>query len=304
MNQMSQLAQTTNLDEASKLLELYGVSSDDLERVRSLGEIVSPHLEDTVTAFYDWLETQPEYEEFFSDPLVLKRVKGLVTSHWQNLFSAEVDASYLDRRRRLGATHARIGLPLNTYFAAMNVFLGLFTNLQTSVELASDGHVEMTSALTKLVHLDTAVVVDTSSELVNETIMAQSRSLLEMSTPVTEIWSGILLLPIIGLIDSKRAQDVMNAALDKISQTQARVFILDISGVGVVDTAVANHLIKITKATQLMGCESTISGISPAIAQTIVELGIDVGEVKTTGTMRDALEDAFQRLGLEIKQLS
>jgi rsbT co-antagonist protein RsbR len=125
---------------------------------------------------------------------------------------------------------------------------------------------------------------------------------MEMSTPVTEIWSGILLLPLVGIIDSKRAQDIMNAALSKIAETHARIFILDISGVGVVDTAVANHLVKITKATRLMGCESTVSGVSPAIAQTIVELGIDVGTMMTTATMRDALADAFGTLGLKITE--
>ena len=81
-------------------------------------------------------------------------------------------------------------------------------------------------------------------------------------------------------------------------------FIMCISGVGGVDTAVANHLINITKVTRLMGCSCTISGVSPAIAQTIVELGIEVGTVKTTGTMKDALSDAYRRLGLEINLVS
>ncbi len=94
----------------------------------------------------------------------------------------------------------------------------------------------------------------------------------------------------------------MNATLGKVAETQARVAILDISGVGVVDTAVANHLIKITKATRLMGCETTISGISPAIAQTVVELGIDVGDVHTTATLRDALAYAFRTAGMDIRQ--
>ena len=125
---------------------------------------------------------------------------------------------------------------------------------------------------------------------------------MEMSTPVTEIWNDVLLLPLVGIIDSKRAQDVMDATLKMISTTHARIYILDISGVGVIDTAVANHLIKITKATRLMGCESTISGVSPAIAQTIVELGIDVGTVKTTVTMKDALADAFASLGTKITE--
>jgi rsbT co-antagonist protein RsbR len=155
-------------------------------------------------------------------------------------------------------------------------------------------------SLAKLLHLDTAIVVDTYNHLVEEALTAQAKSLLEMSTPVTQIWSGILLLPIVGIIDSKRARDIMNATLDKIGETQARIFILDISGVGVVDTAVANHLIKITRATRLMGCDCTISGVSPSIAQTIVDLGIDVGRIKTTSTMKDALADAFNRVGMEI----
>jgi rsbT co-antagonist protein RsbR len=125
-----------------------------------------------------------------------------------------------------------------------------------------------------------------------------------MSTPVTQIWDNILLLPVVGIVDSKRALDIRNAVLSAIARTRARIFILDISGVAVVDTAVANHLIKIAKATRLMGCESTLSGISPAIAETMIELGIDVGTLKTTATMMDALDSAFQRLGLRITKVN
>ena len=196
--------------------------------------------------------------------------------------------------------HARIGLPLNTYFAGMNMFMELFNEIVGKSELEVAEQVLMTESIAKLLHLDTAIVVDTYNALVEKTLTAQSRSLMEMSTPVTEIWAGILLLPIVGIIDSQRARDIMNGTLKKIAETQARVFILDISGVGVVDTAVANHLIKITKATALMGCVCTISGVSPAIAQTIVDLGIDVGRVKTTATMQDALAHAFHRVGMQV----
>ncbi len=144
-------------------------------------------------------------------------------------------------------------------------------------------------------------MVETFSRMTNEKIADQNRAMMEMSTPVTTIWQGILLLPLVGIIDSRRAQDLMTAMLAKIAETRSKIFILDISGVAVVDTAVANHLIKITKATRLMGCECTLSGISPAIAQTVVELGIDVGEVRTTATLRDALEDAFRRTGVELQ---
>ena len=134
-------------------------------------------------------------------------------------------------------------------------------------------------------------------------VMDLNRSLMEMSTPVTQVWDKLLLLPLVGIIDTKRARDIMSAMLSEISETRARVFILDISGVGVIDTAVANHLIQITKATSLMGCDCIVSGVSPAIAQTIVELGIDVGSVQTTATMQDALVGAFERLGAEIREI-
>lgn len=124
--------------------------------------------------------------------------------------------------------------------------------------------------------------------------------LAEVSTPVTPIWDGLLLLPVVGIVDSRRSQDILQAVLTKIEAMKSREFIIDISGVPIVDTAIANHLISITRATALMGCHSTISGISPAIAQTIVSLGIDVGTVRTTATMMDAITGAFERLGLQV----
>jgi anti-anti-sigma regulatory factor len=95
-------------------------------------------------------------------------------------------------------------------------------------------------------------------------------------------------------VDSNRAQDIMHKTLTKISETTAKVFIMDISGIAAVDTAVANQLLKITKATQLMGCKAIISGISPEVAYTLVELGVLVGEIKTTSTLMDALKSALK----------
>ena len=108
------------------------------------------------------------------------------------------------------------------------------------------------------------------------------------------------MLPIVGILDSKRAQDLMQNILLEINQTQAKVVILDISGVAVVDTAVANHIIKITKATKLMGCICIVSGVSPAIAQTIVELGINVETITTTASLKDALKLAFNTVEVTI----
>jgi methyl-accepting chemotaxis protein len=131
-------------------------------------------------------------------------------------------------------------------------------------------------------------IVKFASDITLE-IQKRSLALLEMSTPVTKIWDGVLFAGIVGIVDSKRAVDIMNKALSSISDYSAHTLLLDIGGVAIVDTAVANHLIKIAKAAVLMGCKTIISGISPAIAQTIAELGIDLGSIQTTSTIESAL---------------
>ena len=139
-------------------------------------------------------------------------------------------------------------------------------------------------------------VVKFASDITLE-VEKRSLALLEMSTPVTKIWDGVLFAPIVGIVDSKRSVDIMNKALSSIADTRASTLLLDIGGVAIVDTAVANHLIKIAKAAVLMGCKTIISGISPSIAQTIAELGIDLGSIQTTSTIESALRDAITRPG-------
>jgi methyl-accepting chemotaxis protein len=139
-------------------------------------------------------------------------------------------------------------------------------------------------------------VVKFASDITAE-VQKRSLAMLEMSTPVTKIWDGVLFAPIVGIVDSKRSVDIMNKALSSIADTRASTLLLDIGGVAVVDTAVANHLIKIAKAAVLMGCKTIISGISPAIAQTIAELGIDLGSIQTTSTIESALRDSIARPG-------
>ncbi len=294
-----EMAQTIS---ASALRELYQISDADLAHIREFGELILPHTDQYVVEFYAWMQTQPEFDQHFSDPKKLVRVQGQQVDYWHDFFHASVDENYVAKRCDVGQAHARIGLSLHSYLAAMNISLKLVTETLYEGGLASDDYVAKVRAVTKLVHFDTAIVADAFMMRVNKIIADQTESLMEMSTPVTSLWQGVLLLPIVGIIDSRRAQDIMNAMLEMIGQTRAKVSILDISGVGVVDTAVANHLIKITKATKLMGCETTISGISPAIANTMVELGIDVGDVNTTATLSDAVHYAWNATPREVKQ--
>jgi rsbT co-antagonist protein RsbR len=287
-------------EEARKIIENCEIEESDLELVRGMGKILIPKLPKFVTLFYEWLEKQPDYAiHFGAQEERLQRVQKLQIDYWREFFRGKIDAAYVGNRLTVGEVHARIGLPLPVYFAAVDQSFSIFSGpLLKGTEYENNG--AALQAITKLLLFDTGLVVDRYSTLTNQKISQQTQALIEMSTPVTAIWEGILLLPIVGIIDSRRAQNIMNSMLIKIAETHSTMFILDISGVGVVDTAVANHLIKITKSTKLMGCECILSGISPAIAQTIVELGIDVGDMKTTSTLRDALESAFRKAGLKV----
>jgi rsbT co-antagonist protein RsbR len=279
----------------------YGITPEDTERIKGYGRQITPVMDSYVEGFYEWLREQPEFEEFFGgDEVMVRRVAHGQGVYWREFFSGTVDEAYLAKRRMVGQIHARIGLPLPVYFAAMNMWVSMLLETRVPVGFSTEGLLAAGRSITKLIHLDTAVVVEVYAEEVNAKMSQQTKAIMEMSTPVSAIWEDVLLLPLVGLVDSRRAHDVMNAILLKISQTRSKVFILDISGVGVVDTAVANHLIKITQATRLMGCESIISGLSPAVAQTMVELGVQIGEVRTTATLRDALDTAFQRTGFTL----
>ena len=287
------------LSKVANLLNVYEITEQDLLLIRELGEKVIPILDDYVEEFYRWLEPQLEFRQYFSDTERLERVKAAQKNYWHQTFIANVDQKHIESREHLGAHHAKIGLSLTSYFAGMSKSLNYFQSLTQFKENEEHFHHQQT-ALAKLVHLETSVVVEAYTTMTQQKIEQQSRSLIEMSTPLTSIWDGVLMLPIVGILDSKRAQDLMHTVLAKIGESRARVIILDISGVAVVDTAVANHIIKITKASKLMGCDCIVSGLSPAIAQTIVELGIEVENLTTTSTLSDALASALTAVGLKI----
>ena len=133
-----------------------------------------------------------------------------------------------------------------------------------------------------------------------DVIGRQQKEMFELSTPVVELWQGILGLPIIGTLDSKRSQQVMETLLNRLAETQSEVAIIDITGVPVMDTSTAQHLLKTVSATRLMGADCIISGIRPQIAQTIVHLGVNLGDVTTKASLAGALAVAFRRMGLAV----
>jgi rsbT co-antagonist protein RsbR len=199
----------------------------------------------------------------------------------------------------LSRERAQRGLsPIDTAMFVFSLKEALFEHLQETAGVDQLGP-EMWKATLLLDRLGlyTTEVYQKSRE---EIIRRQQRELLELSTPVVQLWQGVLAIPLIGTLDSERTQVVMENLLERIVETGAPLAIIDITGVPTVDTLVAQHLLKTVAAARLMGADCIISGIRPQIAQTIVHLGVDLSAVTTKATLADAFLVALKRSGCEI----
>ena len=123
-----------------------------------------------------------------------------------------------------------------------------------------------------------------------ETIEMQQAAIRELSTPIIEVWTGVLCLPVVGVVDSQRSAEMTETLLETIVTKQARTAIVDITGIDVMDTKTADHFIKMARAVRLLGAECVISGINPGIAQTLTHIGVDLTGVRTMRNLRDALQ--------------
>lgn len=128
------------------------------------------------------------------------------------------------------------------------------------------------------------------------TIEMQASAIQELSTPVLQIWESVLVMPVIGVVDTQRSADIMERLLLEVSQKQARYVILDITGVEIVDTKTADHFIKIIKAAHLLGTNCVLTGIRPAVAQTLVEIGVDLTAIITLATLKDGLTECLRQI--------
>jgi PAS domain S-box-containing protein len=140
----------------------------------------------------------------------------------------------------------------------------------------------------------------TERKQAEELIKRQAEEILELSTPVIKVYPRILLLPIVGAIDTRRAYQMTEAVLAQVVEQQARVLILDITGVAVVDTRVADHIIKTTQAVQLLGAQAILTGISASVARTIVQLGVEMKHMHTRSKLPEAIELALTIIGKKV----
>ena len=206
-----------------------------------------------------------------------------------------------DMLERISASRARQGFsPSETATFIFSFKRPFFVRLRDEYKQDADGMARELWTATLLLDKLGLFTAEAFMKSREEVIARQQRELLELSTPVVSLWEGVLALPLIGTLDSERTQIVMENLLQRIVDTGASLAIIDITGVPTVDTLVAQHLLKTIGAARLMGADCIISGIRPQIAQTVVHLGVDLGNVMTKATLAAAFQLALTRLGATI----
>jgi len=137
-------------------------------------------------------------------------------------------------------------------------------------------------------------------ELSQRTIERQQAAISELTTPIIRVWDKVLCLPIVGIVDSRRSVEMMDSLLNRIIETECRCVIVDITGVDVVDTKTADYFVKMIKAANLLGTTCIITGISPEIAQTLTNIGVDLSGIKTLRNLKEGLAESFRMLGIKV----
>ncbi|HEX3875529.1 MAG TPA: STAS domain-containing protein [Bryobacteraceae bacterium] len=221
---------------------------------------------------------------------------NVFTAAWENV--REILSGISRGRARQGHT------PIETATFVFSLKRPLFDRLRGEYSNDAAGLAEETWAINEILDQLGLITFDAFSKGREEVISRQQQEMLELSTPVIQIWDGILALPLIGTLDSGRTQVVMESLLQQIVQTGSTIAIIDITGVPTVDTLVAQYLLKTIAAARLMGADCIVSGVRPQIAQTIVHLGVELGDVSTRATLADAFRIALSQQGKTVTKVN
>jgi rsbT co-antagonist protein RsbR len=282
----------------------FELSDDDVQGLAALRAFAESHTDDINESFYELLLKHPETRKFFPDEATIRRVKRTQKEYFLGLFAGRCDRAYVEDRLRVGAAHERIGLAPKWYLGAYRRYLALMLDRlardkkdEGSLRRALDDFQRML----KLVFFDMALAIDTYIAANLEALGRHQAAIRELSTPVIRVYDQILLLPLVGAIDSWRAQQIMETVLVRVADDKAQVLLIDIAGVPVVDTKVADHLVKTTAAVRLLGAQTILTGISPQVARTVVQLGVDITAMHTKSRLADGIELALSICGKTIK---
>jgi rsbT co-antagonist protein RsbR len=274
---------------------------DDIIRIRSCRDTVTQHADELGAGFFDYLRKLEGTQQLFAKPDLLAEARRLKHQHLLALAGGSYGKDYAEQRVLLALIYGRAGIEVP-------VFLGAFHQLMRQVGLLimKQGSSDPTEAfqrfmsVKKVGFLDIGIFVDVLVSERERIIAVQQDAIRELSTPVLQVRDRLLILPVIGVIDTQRAKQLTEGLLHAIRANRAKVAVMDITGVGAIDSKVANHLIQTIAAARLMGATVIVTGLSADVAQALVSLGIDLGKVNTVADLQGGLEEAERVLGYEV----
>jgi rsbT co-antagonist protein RsbR len=280
---------------------LVDLRPDDLERIAAIKDTVAQRTEEFAAAFFDYLGKMEEAAPLFGNRTVLEQARTAKREHLLAMVGGNYDRTYLEQRLKLALLYGRVGLPTR-------VFLGAFHHLLRSIgavivkELGGDRGTQAFFSLEKIGFFDLSVMVDVLIDERERVIGLQQSAIRELSTPALQVRDRLLILPIIGVLDSQRAKQLTDNLLHAIRANRAKVVVMDITGVAAVDSKVANHLIQTVAAAKLMGAAVIVTGLSAEVAQSLVALGVDLSKLNTVGDLQGGLEEAERLIGYVVQR--
>lgn len=278
-------------------LDWSGIEDADFARIRDLAPFADEIADTIIDQFYAHILSFEKAAAMFADETVIERVKTGQKRYFRELTQANCTEVYVQERLRIGRIHERAGIGPDLYIGAYSYYLNQLGRLL--LEQWSDTPArafQLYLSLQKLAHFDMALALETFVSAREQTIEAQQREFSELPTPVLKLRDGLLLVPVVGNLDSYRARSLTIQLLTGIKEHQARILVLDITGVSSVDSAVANHLLQTMTAARLMGAHSIVTGISPEVAQALVKIGVNGAGLNTFGDLQRGIEEAERLL--------
>ncbi|MBV8803344.1 MAG: STAS domain-containing protein [Gammaproteobacteria bacterium] len=278
-------------------------NEQDEKRLHNLDEISKGFTEEIVEELYNHFLSIEETRKFFEDPKTLAYVKDLQKQYFSSLTKGNYDSNYVSERIQIASMYAAIGLDVKWYlgtyrFYLRNIVERIFKLHKNDPQKA----LSIIFSLNKLAFLDIGIALDTYIFRREKTISKQQEAIRELSTPVLQLREELLILPIIGAIDTNRARQLTEQLLHTIRDKRAKVVVVDVTGVPTVDSRVANHLVQTVDAARLMGATLIITGLSAEVAHTLVTIGVDLSMINTIGDLQGGIEEAERMLGYQVKK--
>jgi rsbT co-antagonist protein RsbR len=283
--------------------QIVGLTQADVVRIATVKDLVLARIDDYASAFFQHLAKLEEARPLLQNPALLERAKRLKIEHLHAMVSGEYDAQYVEQRIELGLVYAAAGLDNRAFLGA---FLSLVKHLGVDIMQHADQSpidaFEAFMSLQKVAFFDIGLIVDVLVAQRERVIRQQQEAIRELSTPVLQLRDRLLLLPIIGVIDTYRARLITENLLESIRINRARMVVMDITGVATIDSRVANHILQTVTAARLMGAKVIVTGISAPVAQSLVSLGIELGGLDTVNDLQGGIEYAERSLGYTVVQ--